>query len=190
MGIVLVLVSTVVAARWAATQDDRVAYWSLRADVRSGQPVSRSDLVKARVRLDGGSQDQYVRVVDEFPAALSALEWSHDLRSGELVRVASLRAIDSQPAGELPLKVAIGAFPNDLQSGDLVDVWVSPPQGDVVGDATKVLPRVRILDLGGDSNSVGGALAKTVVVALVTNTDPAKALAAVGRGTVTLVRVP
>ena len=61
-------------------------------------------------------------------------------------------ARSSTTRSQLPLSVADGAAPADLDRGDLVDVWVGPGPGDEpAGKAKLVLEAVRVIESGDDA---------------------------------------
>jgi hypothetical protein len=190
LGIMLVLLSTVVGAKLFAAQDDTVPYWSVRTSVAAGDAVKRDDLVSTRVRLGAPTRNAYLQVADEFPARISELTWAHDVAAGVLLEDSALVVDGEQAAGELPLNVASGSYPLDLRSGESVDVWVGPGQGEPIEDKSAlVLHAARVLSTGGDSTAIGGSLARTILVA-VEGKLADKILSAISAGHVTLVRVP
>jgi len=190
LGVLLVLGATVLGARLAAAGDDRVAYWSVRADVVPGDVVTRDDLRTTRVRLSDASAATYVRADEEFAAPLESLVWAHPLAGGSLVARTSLVTRSSTARGQLPLSVAQGAAPADLARGDLVDVWVGPGPGDEPGAETvRVLEGVRVLQSGDDAAATGGSLGQTVLVDVDEARLDADVIGTVGAGHVTLVRV-
>lgn len=190
LGVLLVLGATVLGARLAAAGDDRVEYWSVRADMTPGDAVSRDDLRPARVRLTEASADDYVRTDEEFPAPLDDLVWAGPMTQGSLVGKRSLVARASTARGQLPLSVAQGAAPADLARGDVVDVWVGPGPGDDSGaGAVRVLEGVRVLQTGGDAAAESGSLAQTVLVDVEESRLEADVISTVAAGHVTLIRV-
>lgn len=189
LGVLLVLGATVLGARLAAAGDDRVEYWSVRADVVPGDTVSRDDLRPARVRLTRAAADEYLRTADRFSAPLDDLVWAQPLTQGSLVAKASLVARSSTAHGQLPLSVALGAAPADLARGDLVDVWVGPGPGDEPrAEAVCVLDAVRVLESGHDAGAESGSLAQTVLVEVDEDLLAPDVISTVAAGHVTLVR--
>jgi len=190
LGVLLVLGATVLGARLAAAGDDRVEYWSVRADVIAGDLVSRDDLQPVRVRLSGAAADSYIRTDEQFSAPLDDLVWARPETQGSLVGRRSLVARSSAERGQLPLSVTQGAAPADLGRGDLVDVWVGPGPGDEPGPkAVRVLEAVRVLQSGDDAGAAGGSLAQTVLVDVDESRLVADVISTVSSGHVTLVRV-
>lgn len=190
LGIFLVTSSVLVGSLAFAERDNTVEYWSLRSDVKAGEPVNRSSLEPMSIRLGSEAEDRYLRVNEELPARLGDLVWTHDASRGELVTHSALSSAATAGA-ELPLNVAAGSFPVDLQSGDLVDVWVGPESGEMVEPgAERVMAGVTVLSTGDASGSVGGSVASTILVGVGQDELGSEVIAAVSAGHVTLVRVP
>lgn len=190
LGVLLMLGATVLGARVAAAGDDSVEYWAVRSAVTPGDAVSKDMLEPTRVRLSGESAGNYVRADEEFEAPLDTLVWAHELSAGSLVDKTSLVARSGQSHGELPLSVAEGAAPGDLQRGDLVDVWVGPgPGDDPAGETVRVLEAVKVLQTGDDAAALGGSLAETVLVQVDESHLGTSVVGTVAAGHVTLVRV-
>ena len=189
-GVALVVGATALGARLAVAQDDADRYWSVRADVRAGEPVSADDLVAQRAGLTGAAAERYLLVDAELPADLDDLVWAHDVEAGALVEESAWDGA-GEGSGHLPLRIATGSLPSDLGRGDRVDVWVGPGPGDDPElPAEQVLSAVRVMDPGGDASALGTDLTRTVVVDLgevdLTGTD----VAALAARHVTIVRVP
>lgn len=180
--------ATVLGARLAASSDDTVEYWSVSDDIAAGDPVTRSLLEPTRIRLAGAAGDAYLRTDEEFAAPLADLVWAHSLTPGSLVSKSSLVTRDSTTRGQLPLSVTAGAAPTDLQTGDVVDVWVGP-SGESSGKTVRVLERVRVVESGGDAAALGGSLAQTVLVDVDESQLDESIIGTVSAGHVTLVRV-
>lgn len=190
IGLLLVLGATILGARLAAASDDTVEYWSVRSTVAPGDPVSRDALQATRVRLSSGSKGNYLRTDEEFAAPLDELVWAHGVSEGSLVDKDSLVPRSSTTRSQLPLSVADGAAPGDLDRGDLVDVWVGPGPGDEpTGKAKLVLESVRVIESGDDAAALNGSLAQTVLVDVDQSQLGGSVVSTVAAGHVTLVRV-
>lgn len=190
LGVLLVLGATVLGARLAAAGDDRVEYWAVRSSVTPGDAVREDMLEPTRIRLSEASAQNYLRTDEEFDAPLDELVWAHELSRGSLVGRTSLIARAGRSRGELPLSVAEGAAPGDLQRGDLVDVWVGPgPGDDATTEAVRVLEAVKVLQTGDDAAALGGSLAQTVLVEVDEDELGTSVIGTVAAGHVTLVRV-
>ncbi len=191
LGVMLVLVSTIIGAKAFAAHDDTVAYWALGSSVTAGDMVERTDLVSTKVRLPSGAGSHYLRVDDEFPDELSALVWAHDTDAGVLLERSALTEVAKRPAAELPLNVRSGSYPLDLRNGDTVDVWVGPESGQSSDDGSeRVLRGVRVLSTGGDAKTIGGSLARTILVGTGPDDLTSDSVTAISSGHVTLVRIP
>jgi hypothetical protein len=190
IGLLLVLGATILGARLAAASDDTVEYWTVSSDVAPGDPVSRDSLQATRVRLSSATQGNYLRTDEEFDAPLDELVWAHGVAAGSLVGKDSLVSRSSTTRSQLPLSVAEGAAPADLDRGDLVDVWVGPGPGDEpVGKARLVLESVRVIESGDEAAAASGSLAQTVLVDVDESQLRGSVVSTVAAGHVTLVRV-
>lgn len=190
IGLLLVLGATVGGARLAAASDDTVEYWSVRSTVAPGDPVTKDSLQMTRVRLSSATADSYLRTDEEFAAPLDELVWAHGVAEGSLVAKQALVPRDSATRSQLPLNVAEGAAPADLDRGDLVDVWVGPGPGDEpAAKARLVLESVRVVESGDDAAALNGSLAQTVLVDVDQAQLKGSVVSTVAAGHVTLVRV-
>ncbi|KQV75828.1 hypothetical protein ASC61_12865 [Aeromicrobium sp. Root344] len=186
----LVLGATILGARLAAASDDTVEYWSVRAAVAPGDAVSPDALQATRVRLSSATKGNYLRTDEEFAAPLEELVWAHGVPAGSLVDKSSLVRRSATSRSQLPLSVAEGAAPADLDRGDLVDVWVGPGPGDEpAGKARLVLESVRVIESGDDAAARAGSLAQTVLVDVDKTQLRGSIVSTVAAGHVTLVRV-
>jgi hypothetical protein len=190
LGVLLVLGAAVLGARLVAMNDDTIEYWSVAADVRAGDPLGDDQLVPARVRLDDATAERYLRVADELPAAPADLRWGRDLAAGSLLAAADLDSTAARDARELPVLVTEGAMPTDLGRGDQVEIWVGPDVDDgQERPSTKVLGPVRVVRSGSDAESLGGSLARTVLVEVPTAALSGEVVSRIGAGRVTIVRI-
>jgi hypothetical protein len=150
IGIVLVAASVVVGARVLASADDTVQVWAAAGDLGAGQRVEAGDLVAQRVRFDDGDAlAGYFTVDDELPADL---ELTRSVGAGELLPRAAVGTPDETGLVEMPIAVEPELVPPDIESGDVVDVYVvapisadadgsqrePPPQGPALTGATVV----------------------------------------------------
>lgn len=190
IGLLLVLGATVLGARLVAAGDDTVEYWTVSSTAAPGDPVTRDSLETTRVRLSSATQDKYLRADEEFEAPLDGLVWAHRVPAGSLVGKDALEPLADSTRSQLPLSVAEGAAPADLDRGDLVDVWVGPGPGDEPGGkAERVLESVRVIDAGGEAAARSGSLAQTVLVDVEDSRLRGSVVSTVAAGHVTLVRV-
>lgn len=190
LGALLVLAATVAGARLVAMGDHSVKYWSVAEDVRAGTPLTADHLEERSVELSGESVERYLRVEDELPAAMGDLTWDRDVASGELLDAAALVDRGLDDVREVPLTVTDGAAPADLRAGDEVEIWVGPGPGDTTEQPSKrVLADARVLSSGDDAGSLGGALARTVLVQVPAPQVTGEIVSTVASGHVTVVRV-
>ena len=189
LGVLLVLVSTVLGAAAVAAGSSSTGYWAARSDVRAGDPVQRTDLVRAEAHVPE-SAARYLMPTDEaLPARLDDLVWGRDVGEGALVSRSALAGRQSGVVTELPLTVTSGAAPTDLQRGDRVDVWVGPGPGDDTGQkSVRVLRDVRVVSSGG-SATVRGAPSRTVLVDVSGAELSGSVVSTVAAGHVTMVRL-
>ncbi|MGA9715144.1 MAG: hypothetical protein WBQ48_04875 [Aeromicrobium sp.] len=191
LGVLLVLGATALGARLVALNDNTTAYWSVVRDVRAGETLSSDQLVSSPVRLDGAAADRYLRVDENLPAAMADLQWDRDVSAGSLLDASALTRRDSQAVRQLPITVIEGASPDDLSRGDRVEVWVGPgTQDEAQSPSVRVLGPVRVLRSGADAEeSLGGSLARTLLVEVPVAALTGKVVTTVASGRVTIVRV-
>jgi hypothetical protein len=126
VGLVLVASSVVVGARVLAGADDTVGVWALARDVGAGAPLTGGALVPRQVRFsDPEVLDSYLRVGQPVPPGAVL---THDVSAGELLARTSIAGRQAS-AFELPVVVGSAGAPEDLDVGDVVDVWVGPAAG-------------------------------------------------------------
>lgn len=191
LGTLLVLGSTVLGARVVAAADDTLSYWALAHDVQAGHQLQAGDLVPARAHLSGTTADAHVLTTAELPGRIESLVWARDARAGSLLTADALVAKADASRRELPVAVAWGSAPDDLAVGDVVDVWVGPAPGERGGgEAARVLAGVLVASVGEDGAAAGGAVARTVVLAVDPDSLSARSMADLTAGHVTLVGVP
>lgn len=194
VGVVLLAVAVVAGATIIEASDDTTVVWALRVNTHAGAVPELAELERVDVHLEEPVADQYVSGTEQAVAErLEASVWAHDVAAGELLALSALGARDKTKAGELPLRVAAGSMPADLQPGQWVDVWVGPGRssGGDRSAAGRVLERVRVQGVRARSAALGNGSAHVVLIALDESTVDhlGTVLARVGRGAVTLVRV-
>ena len=192
LGVLLVLGATVLGARLVAMNDDTTSYWRVADDVRAGETLSADHLISTPVRLDGPTADRYLRVDDDLPAAVADLRWDRDVSAGSLLDPGALVRRDTEAVRQLPITVTEGAAPADLRRGDQVEVWIGPgPNDEVLKPSTRVLGPVRVLRSGADADgsSLGGSLARTLLVEVPIASLTGEVVTTVASGRVTIVRV-
>ena len=189
LGVLLVLVSTVLGAAALAAGSSTAGYWAVRSGVRAGDPVERTDLVRAEAHLPDDAARHLLPTDEALPARLDDLVWARDVGDGALVTRAALADRHHGGVTELPLTVTSGAAPADLRRGDRVDVWVGPGPGDDTGQKSdRVLRDVRVVSSGGAA-AVRGALSRTVLVDVSDAELSGAVVSTVAAGHVTIVRL-
>lgn len=188
LGALLVLVSTLLGAAAIAAAGSSTGYWALRSEVRAGDPVKRSDLVRAEAHIPDDAARHLMAADQAFPARLDDLVWARDIGGGALVTRAALADRRSGRVTELPLTVVSGAAPIDLDRGDRVDVWVGPGPGDDASQkSVRVLQDVRVVSSGGSVPGQDG-LSHTVLVDVSEAELTGSVVSTVAAGHVTMVR--
>lgn len=125
LGVLLVLVSVVVGARVLASADNTQSVWVATRPLALGSTVSDADLERGQVRLfDKGAR--YLAATGAKPVGYVL---ARDVGAGELLPAASV--VLPETAGRVLRDVSVpvepGHLPQDLQSGELVDVYLTVP---------------------------------------------------------------
>lgn len=197
LGVLLVLVSIVVGARLLSSADASQRVWVATHDLAPGSTLADGDLRQGQVRLfDNGGR---------YLGAIGAKPVGYVLQRGvgadELLPRDSLTRPDAvgRPLRDVSVPVAPGHLPDDLQSGQQVDVYVTPegragssisssPTPSGSAGTRLVLSRVSVT-LRPRAGGLG-ATAATGVVLSVSEPDAFALVAAVQAGGIDLVRVP
>ena len=189
VGVVLVAASVVVGARVVAAADDTVAVWSLRNDVPAGSQLTSGDVTISRVHFDDAAgADRYFDGDAGIPAGLVV---DHDLVAGELLARSALVASVSQATDDVPVPLADGVYPTDLEAGDRIDVWVTPAdEASRRPESALVFHDVPVLHADVADAALSGAT-PVVTVGLASDQTASldQDLAAITTGSVTLIRV-
>lgn len=188
VGLVIVAACVLAGARLMAGADDTVAVWTLRADLPAGSPVDEADLESARLRF--GSEEAAGRYLSASAVIPEGMVLLRDLGAGELLPRAALGPEGARGLAELPLSVASELVPSGLRPGELVDVWVTPPQRAGSAEAVRVLEQVRVVAAPREGSALGPATTRQVVVGVPEDEDDvmARALTQLAEGVVVLVR--
>jgi hypothetical protein len=126
VGLMLVASSVLVGARVLAAADDTVGVWALARDVGAGAPLTTDALVVRQVRFaDEELLRGYLPATRPVPTGAVV---AHDVSAGELLARGSITG-QQATAFELPVVVDSAGAPDDLDVGDVVDVWVGPAAG-------------------------------------------------------------
>jgi hypothetical protein len=188
-GVLLVLVAVVVGARVFASAGRYTSVYVARHALVPGEHLNPDDLSTGQVRFsgEGGS---YVAVGSAVPTGYLVTRY---VAAGEFVPLAALSAQASTPGASRYVTVPVtpGHLPDDLDHGDLVDVYLTPKvgAGDRVPAPTLVLSAVAVEADDGGSQSLSAGSAVAVVLTVPAGRVSAM-VHAVESGTVDLVRVP
>ncbi|MFC7505199.1 hypothetical protein [Nocardioides sp. GCM10030258] len=151
IGVALVTGSVVLGARLLAAADDTVQVWALAHDRGSGSPVVSEDLQVERIRFtDDSALGRYFPADEPVPADLVL---TRAVGAGELLARSAVGESDADEVLRVPLEVDPNRVPPDVDTGSVVDVWVSDGAGLAKG--------ARSEDLEAD----GPALSEVTVVA-------------------------
>lgn len=164
IGVAIVAVSVVAGARLLDAADDSVTVWAVASDLGPGDTVSGDDLTARRVRfVDAGDLDRYFLADEELPADLRL---ERGVGEGELLPRSAVGTSGESDAMELPVAVDTTRVPPGVQSGWVVDVYLTgslttgQTGGSVVGRASgrPVLTGVTVLEAppAGESFAVSG----------------------------------
>jgi hypothetical protein len=160
IGIAIVAVSVVAGARLVESADDSVTVWATSSELGPGDTVVAADLTAQRVRfVDEGDLDRYFPADEELPADLRL---EHAVGEGELLPRSAVGTSGESDAMELPVAVDSTLVPPAVESGWVVDVYLTgAPAGETVvaeGDGRPVLSEVTVLDAPpvGESFAVSG----------------------------------
>lgn len=151
IGIALVTGSIVVGGRLFAAADDTVQVWALDQDRGNGSPLVEDDLVVQRVRFtDDAALGRYFPASEPVPADLVL---TRAVGAGELLARTSVGPADAKQVLRVPLEVDPNRVPPDVETGSVVDVWVTDGAGVAKDRST------------GQAEAVGPALSEVTVVA-------------------------
>ncbi len=151
IGIALVTGSIVLGARLLAAADDTVQVWALAQDRGSGSPVVADDLRVERIRFtDDSALGRYFPADEPVPTDLIL---TRAVGAGELLARSAVGEADAEQVLRVPLEVDPNRVPPDVETGSVVDVWVSDGAGLTKGSTA------------GDVKVDGPALSEVTVVA-------------------------
>jgi hypothetical protein len=188
VGLVLVAASVVAGARVLAAADDTVGVWVLARDVVSGAPLTSDALAVRQVRFtDDATAAQYLPASTRVPGGLVL---ARDVSAGEMLTRDSLTT-SRGTAFELPVVVGPGGAPEDLQTGDVVDVWVGPQAGSgESAPARPMLTAVPVVSAARSAGPLGEAATRQVLLGVDEDAPESLGplLGQMSSGTVVLVR--
>lgn len=193
LGVLLVLVSVVVGARLLSGADASEGVWVVTRDLSAGSALSAGDVERRQVRLyDSGPR--YLLAAGPKPVGYVL---QRPVGAHELLPRDSLVRPDATATGrrEVAVPVAAGHLPEDLQTGQQVDVYVTPGAATRAAGATAAAPTTRLVlarvPVTARARSGGlGANGGGGVVLAVPEADAPELVAALQEGPVDLVRVP
>lgn len=194
LGALLVLVSIVVGARVLSSADASQGVWVATRPLAAGSTLADGDLAPGRVRLfDNGAR--YLGATGSKPVGYVL---QRGVGAQELLPRDSLTRPDdlARRVRDVSVPVGAGHLPDDLQSGQQVDVYVTPgsttraPGQPIAAGGTRlVLSRITVTLRPRGGGGLGASGTAGVVLS-VPDTDAATLVAAVQEGAVDLVRVP
>lgn len=143
IGVLLVVSSILVGARLVAVADQTIEVWQVNRDLPTGSRLDAASVSTVRVHFDASTtQQRYLPAEEPLPASAVV---TRDLGSGELLPADAVADRPETQALELPLVVPAAGFPSNLSSGDRVEVWALPGDGEVQGEARRVLAGARVV---------------------------------------------
>jgi hypothetical protein len=188
VGVVLVMLAVVVGARVFASADRYTEVYVARSPLVPGEHLSAADLSVGQVRF-AGEGASYV-AAGRPPVGYVVTMY---VGAGELVPLGAVSATPATAAGSRLVTVPVepGHFPDAVNHGDLVDVYLSAkPEGAAqVPPPTRVLSSVPVDSVDDGSGSLSGSTTVSVVLA-VPDDQVDRVVHAVQSGLIDLVGVP
>lgn len=192
-GLVLVLGSIAVGTRVIAAADDTQSVWAVTADLAAGSRLTDDHLRRVDVHLTGDAPRHYLDGRAAHPVGYLL---TRPVSAGELLPAAAVAAPDAAADKRrfVTLPVQRYHLPEDLRTGELVDVYVTVKSS--AGDAE---PRSVLVAAGltvtavnrGSPGGFGAGGASDVGVELSVPERNARSLVAAAQsGPIDLVRVP
>lgn len=127
VGVAIVAVSVVAGARLVGAADESVPVWAVAEDMGAGDAVAADDLVAHRVRfVDPAHLDLYFPADEPLPADVQLVR---GVGAGELLPRAAVGAASESGTVQLPVAVDAALVPPSVQSGSVVDVYVTAGDG-------------------------------------------------------------
>jgi hypothetical protein len=171
IGVLLVLGSILLGTKIIAGADDTTQVLALTRDVQPGVRLTAADVTARRVLLDQG--------LDHYLAADSPVVGyviTRPMRAGELLpRSAITRAADAAATGStrwVTIAIPTEERPQGLSSGQLVDVWIAPAEGQDTGASAHLLASgVAVEAVTNTSTGLSGTRESTVTLAIRPSND-------------------
>jgi len=127
VGVLLLTGSVVAGARLLAGADDTVAVWAVVDDRGPGSAVTGADLTTTRVRFaDDTDLGRYFAADEELP---DGLVLTRGVGAGELLARSAVGAAEDARLLQVPLEVDPNRVPPQVETGSVVDVWVTDAAG-------------------------------------------------------------
>ena len=165
VGVAIVALSALLGARLLGSADDTVAVWVVRHDVDAGAPLTADDLARREVRF--GSQadaDRYLSAEDPIP---SGARLGRPVGAKELVPRGALESASDTSLTEVPVSVNSDAVPSTVDSGSVVDVWVTPDPASGSARAARavlVFDDVSVVSAPRPGTSLGPSATRQIIV--------------------------
>ena len=185
LGVGLVAVCALAGARLIGSADDTVEVWSARTELVAGEALEARDFARARIHFASDeAADRYLSGDDPLP---DGTVLTRDVSAGELLPRAAVGQPTDTDLVQLPVTVPTQALPASLRTGDAIDVWVTPQDGD---EAIRVLVGVRVLALPAASTSLSPSAERQVIVGVDDDQQDVlpESLALLAKGTVVVTR--
>lgn len=187
-GVVLILLSIVAGATVLSRADETVAVFALRRTLPAGAVLSGDDVTTARVRIEGGTGERYIRATSVTPAGRVL---ARSVGAGELLPLAALVAGD---AGRALRHVTVPvsrdhALGGELRAGDVVDIVATFGNKAQATVTRPVLRAVSIVDVLDSSAAFGAGGTDFAVVVAVAPEQVLELTAAIQVAQLDLVRV-
>lgn len=189
-GVLLVLLSVAGGARLVGSLDDTTPVYAAARDLLPGQPVQEGDLVPVPVRM-GDPLEHYL---DADVALAPGTYLLRGVPAGELVPAGALGT--QRQALDKTVNVLVdGTAVTGLDTGSVVDVWVSRRDPDAVGEAyldPELLLSGAVVDRVSDQGTgLGSALGRVAVAVVVPADTVGEVIAVVDQeARITLVPAP
>jgi hypothetical protein len=153
VGVAIVAVSVVAGARLVGAADESVPVWGVVDDMGAGDSVTAADLEAHRVRfVDPADLEHYFPADEALP---DDLQLTRGVGAGELLPRAAVGPASGSGTVQLPVAVDAALVPPAVQSGSVVDLYVTsgdgsgedgPAGGGAARSARPVLEGVTVID--------------------------------------------
>lgn len=179
IGIAMVAVSVLLGSLLFAHADDTVEVWGVVRDLPAGSTVHPGDLEPRRIRLADGEPSIYLQVGGSGP---TGRRLARPIGAGELLPAAALADSGAQSGVLVPLEVGDSDLPRSVETGSIVDVWVTPK--DAAGSksfASRVLSAVRVVAAPDQQDALAPQSTRSVVVLVASSSERTALAEVIGR---------